>query len=59
VAQKGYTLVPLSIYFRDGKAKVELALARGKKSYDKRESIRERDLEREARRAFRGRDREY
>ena len=46
----------LSIYFRDGKAKVELALARGKKSYDKREAIRERDLEREARRAVRQRD---
>ncbi|HAF66253.1 MAG: SsrA-binding protein SmpB [Bacillota bacterium] len=56
VAQRGYTLVPLSIYFRDGKAKVELALARGKKSYDKREAIRERDLEREARRAVRQRD---
>ena len=56
MAQRGYTLVPLSIYFRDGKAKVELALARGKKSYDKREAIRERDLEREARRAVRQRD---
>lgn len=55
VAQRGYTLVPLSIYFKDGKAKVELAVARGKKSYDKRESIRERDLEREALRALRGR----
>lgn len=56
VAQRGYTLVPLSIYFKDGKAKVELALARGKKSYDKRESIRERDLEREARRTLRPRE---
>ncbi|HHY11676.1 MAG TPA: SsrA-binding protein SmpB [Firmicutes bacterium] len=54
VVQKGYTLVPLSIYFRDGKAKVELALARGKKVYDKREAIRERDIEREARRVLRG-----
>ncbi len=60
VVQKGYTLVPLSIYFRDGKAKVELALARGKKVYDKREAIRERDIEREARRVLRGkREREY
>lgn len=60
VIQKGYTLVPLSIYFRDGKAKVELALARGKKVYDKREAIRERDIEREARRVLRGkREREY
>ncbi len=54
VNQKGYTLVPLSIYFRSGKAKVELALARGKKQYDKRETIKERDLKREARRILRG-----
>ncbi len=53
VSQKGYTLIPLSIYFRNGKAKVELALAKGKKTYDKREAIRERDLEREAERALR------
>ena len=60
VIQKGYTLVPLSIYFKDGRAKVELALARGKKQYDKREAIKERDIEREARRVFRGKSqREY
>ena len=46
-------MIPLSIYFRNGKAKVELALAKGKKTYDKREAIRERDLEREAERALR------
>lgn len=55
--QKGYTLIPLRIYFKRGKAKVELALARGKKLYDKRESIARRDAEREIAREFRGRDR--
>jgi len=48
VQEKGFTLIPLRIYFRKGFAKVELALAKGKKMYDKREDIRERDLEREA-----------
>ncbi len=43
VREKGLTLVPLSLYFRDGRAKVEVALARGRKAYDKRERIRERD----------------
>jgi SsrA-binding protein len=43
----GLTLVPLSLYFKDGKAKVELALARGKKSYDKRQAMAERDSKRE------------
>ncbi|MGI6557938.1 MAG: SsrA-binding protein SmpB [Limnochordia bacterium] len=43
---KGYTLIPLKIYFRNGKAKVELALARGKKQYDKRQAIAERDARR-------------
>lgn len=47
----GLTLVPLSIYFKDGYAKVELALARGRKSYDKRQAIAERDAKREAERA--------
>jgi len=55
VSERGYTLVPLSIYFREGKAKVDLALARGRKSYDKREAIRERDVRREVERAMRGR----
>jgi len=46
-AEKGLTLVPLRIYFRKGLAKVELALARGKKTHDKRETIRRREAERE------------
>lgn len=56
VFQKGYTLIPLSIYFRDGKAKVELALARGRKTYDKREAIKQRDIQRESERVVRGRE---
>jgi SsrA-binding protein len=56
VSQKGYTLIPLSIYFRDGKAKVELALARGRKTYDKREAIKQRDIQRESERIVRGRE---
>ncbi|MCL4424637.1 MAG: SsrA-binding protein SmpB [Firmicutes bacterium] len=55
VREKGYTLVPLKIYFKKGKAKVELALARGKKLYDKREDMLERDARREMERAFRER----
>lgn len=44
--QKGYTLVPLSVYIKDGKVKVELATAKGKKLYDKRQDIAKRDAER-------------
>lgn len=44
---EGFTLIPLKVYFVRGKAKVELGLCRGKKNYDKRESIKERDLKRE------------
>jgi SsrA-binding protein len=47
VNQKGHTLVPLRIYFKDGKAKLVLALARGKRQYDKREAIKRRDEQRE------------
>ena len=47
IQERGYTLIPLRIYFRDGKAKVELALAKGKKLYDKRETMRRKTLERE------------
>ncbi len=47
--EKGLTLVPLALYFKDGYAKVEVALARGKKSYDKRHSIAERDADRRIR----------
>lgn len=50
--QDGRTLVPLKLYFKDGKAKVELALARRRRTQDKRQAIRERDAELEARRAM-------
>ncbi|HEX2312991.1 MAG TPA: SsrA-binding protein SmpB [Thermomonospora sp.] len=49
--EPGLTLVPLSLYFKDGKAKVEIALARGKKSYDKRQAIAKREAGREMERA--------
>jgi SsrA-binding protein len=48
VRERGYTLVPLALYFKDGRAKVELGLGRGKKSYDKRQAIAERTAKREA-----------
>ncbi len=48
IAEKGYTLVPLQVYFRDGKAKVEIGLAKGKKLYDKRQDIAKKDQRREA-----------
>jgi len=57
VAERGLTLVPLSLYFQDGRAKVELALARGRRRHDKREAIRRREQEREVRRAVRERGR--
>ena len=53
VQEQGLTLVPLRLYFRDGKAKVELALAKGKKLYDKRAATRERDVKRDLARAMR------
>ncbi len=53
--QPGLTLVPLSLYFSDGKAKIELALARGKRTYDKRHDIARRDAAREIERAVRRR----
>ena len=52
--EKGVTLVPLSVYFKDGRAKVELAVARGKARYDKRQAIAERDAKRETQRAMKG-----
>ncbi|HEX6854994.1 MAG TPA: SsrA-binding protein SmpB [Streptosporangiaceae bacterium] len=54
-AERGLTLVPLALYFKDGKAKVELALARGKRSYDKRHDLAARDAAREVDRALRRR----
>lgn len=47
VNERGFTLVPLSMYFKDGRAKVEIALARGKKTYDKRHALAERQANRE------------
>ena len=47
VGDKGFTIVPLSLYFKDGRAKVEIALAKGKKEYDKRHSLAERQANRE------------
>lgn len=52
VSEKGNTLIPLRMYFKDGLAKVELAIATGKKQYDKREDIAKRDLNREMQRKF-------
>jgi SsrA-binding protein len=52
--EKGYTLIPLSFYFKNGRVKVELGLCKGKKVYDKRADIRERDIKREVSREFRG-----
>lgn len=56
VREKGYTLVPLSIYLKKGLIKVELGLCKGKKMYDKRSDIRERDLDRDMHRALRRRN---
>jgi SsrA-binding protein len=52
--ERGTTLVPLRVYFKDGRAKVEIALARGKRDYDKRQALAERDAKREAERAMKG-----
>ena len=52
IKEKGYTLVPLQVYFKDGKVKVEIGLARGKKLYDKREAIAKKDQRREVERDY-------
>ena len=52
VAEKGLTLVPLQVYFKEGKVKVEIGLARGKKLYDKRQDIAQKDQRREAEKEF-------
>jgi len=54
VREKGFTLIPLSLYFSKGRVKLEIGLCRGKKLYDKREAITKRDLERENARNMRG-----
>jgi SsrA-binding protein len=57
VTEKGYTIIPLRAYLKNGRVKVEIGLARGKRAHDKREAIKRKDLERETRRALRtGRD---
>jgi len=53
VEEKGYTLIPLSFYFKKSKVKVELGLCKGKKAFDKRASIRDKDLKRDVEREFR------
>jgi len=56
VRQKGVTIIPLSVYLKDGRAKVQIAVARGKKLYDKRAEIAKRDTEREIERHLHSRD---
>jgi SsrA-binding protein len=55
--ESGHTIVPLALYFKDGRAKVEIAVAKGKKEYDKRHALRERQDRRETERALHGRER--
>ncbi len=55
--ERGFTLVPLAIYFKNGKAKIEIGLGKGKAQYDKREAIKKREQDREMERAIRGRGR--
>ena len=57
VRERGYSIIPLRIYFRDGRAKVEIGLAKGKKTYDKRASIASKTSRREMERALKGRNR--
>jgi SsrA-binding protein len=52
VAERGWTIVPLRVYLKEGRAKVEIALARGKRLYDKRDAVAERDMDRDLRRAI-------
>ncbi|HTX73856.1 MAG TPA: SsrA-binding protein SmpB [Rectinemataceae bacterium] len=56
VREKGYTLIPLSVYLKNGLIKIELGLCKGKKQYDKRADIKERDVERDLRRDLRRRN---
>lgn len=56
IKEKGYTLVPLQVYFSNGRAKIEIGLARGKKLYDKREDIAKKDQRREAEKEFKVRN---
>ena len=56
VAERGWTIVPLRLYLKDGRAKLEIALVRGKRLYDKREAVAERDMDRELRRTVKEAD---
>lgn len=56
VREKGFTLIPLAVYLKHGLIKIELGLCKGKKAYDKRADIKERDMDRDIRREFRARD---
>jgi SsrA-binding protein len=55
VREKGYTIVPTKVYFKDGRAKIEVGLGRGKKLYDKRHDMADKDAKRDMQRALRGR----
>ena len=57
--QNGYALIPLSVYFKNSRAKIELGLCKGKKTYDKREAVAKRDAQREMDRAVREKNRGY
>jgi SsrA-binding protein len=58
IQQTGYTLVPTKMYFKDGRAKIEIGLAKGKTTYDKRETLAKKEHQREMERALRSRNRE-
>lgn len=58
IREQGYTLIPLRLYFKDGLVKAELGLAKGKKLYDKREDLKEKDHKRDMAQALKGRNRE-
>lgn len=57
IREQGYTLVPLRLYFKDGKVKTELGLAKGKKLYDKREDLKKKDMKRDVAQAMKDRNR--
>jgi len=54
VSIKGYTIVPLKLYFKNGKAKLEIGVAKGKHTYDKKESLKQKDIKRETDKALKG-----
>lgn len=58
IQQAGYTLVPTKMYFKDGRAKVEIGLAKGKTTYDKRQTLAKKEAQRDIERSFRSRGRE-